>query len=111
MKESALKSAVLDYLRLHADVVAARVFCGSVKAERGGWIVGATPGTADIIACCAGVAVALELKATKGRLRPDQVDFADRWRKAGGVWRLVRTLDDVADGLREARDRVAGGTR
>ena len=104
MKESALKRAVMAYLALHADCVIVRVFCGSVKAERGGWITGATPGTADLLGVCAGVPVAFELKATKGRVRPEQREFAERWQSAGGVYRLVRTLDDVADGLLECRN-------
>ncbi len=108
MKESALSKAVKQYIALHADCVIVRVFCGSVKAERGSWIIGAPNGTADYVGVCAGVPLALELKATKGRVRPEQRAWGERWSACGGVYRVVRTLDDVAEAMMECRDRTRG---
>lgn len=105
MKESALSRAVRDYLALHADCCVFRVFCGAVRAEHGGFIKGAPNGTADYVGTCCGVALALELKSATGRVRPEQRAFGERWQSCGGVYRVVRTLDDVADAMRECRDR------
>jgi len=101
----------MDFLALQPDCVIVRVFCGKVKAEHGGWIHGAPNGTADFVGHCAGVPVALELKAKRGRASGEQVDFAAKWVKAGGCFVLVKTLDDVADALMRCREVARLRTR
>ena len=105
--EGELKRGVMDFLALQADCVIVRVFCGKVKAEHGGWIHGAPNGTADFVGHCAGIPVALELKAKRGKRSEEQAAFADKWEKAGGVCVLVKTLDDVAYALRVCRHKAA----
>lgn len=43
---------------------------------------------------------AIEVKSTKGRLRPVQVNWRDNvWRRRNGIYVLARSLDDAKSGL------------
>ena len=61
--------------------------------------MGVHAGFADLMILCDGRALFLELKAPKGRLRPDQEAFRDAVLAQGFGWALVRSLDDALSAL------------
>lgn len=58
---------------------------------------GSKPGDPDIIACYNGRYVALEAKSPIGVLSPIQKVRRDDIRKAGGIYGLVRKIEDVEE--------------
>lgn len=58
------------------------------------------PGSSDIIAIIAGRFVGIEAKVGRDRQRPNQVAFATAVQRAGGLYILARSVDDVTDALR-----------
>lgn len=56
---------------------------------------GSKPGDPDIVVCFKGRYVALEAKSPVGLLSPIQKARRDEIRKAGGIYEVVRTLDEV----------------
>lgn len=56
---------------------------------------GSKPGDPDIIACYKGRYVAIEAKSPIGVLSPIQKARRDEIRKAGGIYGIVRTIEDV----------------
>lgn len=66
-------------------------------SEAGGrkFRVGMTPGAADLIGCVLGRFVALEVKTDVGRLSEEQIRWADRMRRVGGVVATVRTVSEA----------------
>ena len=61
--------------------------------------MGVHGGFADVMILCDGRVLFLELKAPKGRLRPDQEAFRDAVLAQGFSWALVRSLDDALGAL------------
>ncbi|AZL58314.1 VRR-NUC domain-containing protein [Tabrizicola piscis] len=61
--------------------------------------MGVHAGFADLMVICDGRVLFLELKAPKGRLRPDQEAFRDDVLAQGLGWALVRSLDDALGAL------------
>jgi hypothetical protein len=57
--------------------------------------MGVHPGFADLLVICDGRVLFLEMKAPKGRLRPEQEAFRDAVLAQGFGWALVRSLDDA----------------
>ena len=57
------------------------------------------PAFADLMILCDGRILFLELKAPKGRLRPDQEAFREAVLAQGFGWALVRSLDDALGAL------------
>lgn len=63
--------------------------------------MGLKRGWPDIILCLpGGILGAIELKAEKGRLSPDQIAFRNALEASGGRFSLCRTLDEVEACLR-----------
>ncbi len=56
-------------------------------------------GFADLMVLCGGRVLFLELKAPKGRLRPEQKAFRDAVQAQGFGWALVRSLNDALGAL------------
>lgn len=44
----------------------------------------------------------LEIKNAKGRLRPSQIAFAQKVTNAGGIYRVVRSLEQAQNAVAEA---------
>ena len=61
--------------------------------------MGVLAGFADLLVLCDGRVLFLELKAPKGRLRPDQEGFRDAVLAQGFGWALIRSLDDALGAL------------
>lgn len=64
-------------------------------------------GSGDIIGSCAGRAFAIDGKTGKAVQKPHQIAFERKWTKAGGLYVLARSVDDVAAALRPLIRRVA----
>ena len=56
---------------------------------------GSKPGDPDMIVCFKGRYVALEAKSPTGLLSPIQTARRNEIRDAGGIYEVVRTIDDV----------------
>lgn len=61
--------------------------------------VGQTAGIADIIGCFDGRALAIEAKVGRNKLTDDQQKFRAAWERAGGLFVLAYTVEDVARAL------------
>lgn len=59
----------------------------------------AKAGVADLIGCYRGLAIAIEVKSTKGKLSQAQELFLSRWRQAGGIGIVARSVTDVIEAL------------
>lgn len=103
--EQQLQGAVMRFL---ATALPAASIAFSVPNEgnrsRGalGAMVGAglTPGVSDVIIITGGRPFAIELKATT-KLTDKQLQFAERWQDAGGLWREARSVEEVETFLRD----------
>jgi hypothetical protein len=75
--------------------------------------MGVHPGFAYLLVICDGRVLFLELKAPKGRLRPEQEAFRDAVLAQGFGWALVRSLDDALGTLADHSftTRIAQPTR
>jgi len=110
MKETEIQRAILDYL-MYKGILCWRNQSIPVPIRRGREIVGLrradphTVGQPDIMALVRpknalyGVLVGIEVKGAKGRLSPEQEAWRDKIVKAGGVWILARSIEDVEQGL------------
>lgn len=58
------------------------------------------PGSSDVIAIVRGRFVGIEAKVGKDRQRQNQADFATAVRRAGGIYILARSVDDVLNTLK-----------
>ena len=106
--EADLQRAVVQALRVALPCTAIIHHCanevtepGPRGAKRQAILVGmgVHAGFADLMVMCDGRVLFLELKAPKGRLRPDQEAFRDAVLAQGFGWALVHTLDDALAAL------------
>lgn len=96
--EAAALLEVLRALRNHPAVAwCERQNSGAFRTETGQFVRFGWKGCADVIGQLQdGRFLAVEVKAPKGRLRPEQGAFLDQVRGAGGVAFLARNCADVA---------------
>lgn len=106
--EADLQRAVVQALRIALPRTAILHHCANEVTEVGprgtrrqAILVGmgVHAGFADLIVLCEGRVLFLELKAPKGRLRPEQQAFRDAVLAQGFGWALVRSLDDALGAL------------
>ena len=89
----------------HLQLMQARAHMGQVRIDRDAGRVrilvgmGVHAGFADLMVLCEGRVLFFELKAPKGRLRPEQEAFRDAVQAQGFGWALVRSLDDALGAL------------
>lgn len=62
-------------------------------------------GISDVLICVHGIFVAAELKADCGEATVQQTTFIDNVISAGGIGGVCYTVSDVANLIREARER------
>ena len=96
--ESRVLRACLDYLRLRGHFVF-RVNCGAFKTDRGGYFKSTDiPGVSDIIGIAKdGRGLAVECKSDKGKLSELQKAFGEKYREAGGVFIVARSVEDLQE--------------
>lgn len=106
--EADLQRAVVQTLRIALPRSAIIHHCanevtdpGPRGAKRQAILVGmgVHRGFADLMVIAGGRVLFLELKAPKGRLRPEQEAFRDALLAQGFGWALVRSLDDALGAL------------
>jgi len=109
--------ACLEYLRL-SGIAAWRINTLGSPLVGGGFRPGPSRGIADIIGIAATktyerpsigpvtvrepVPLAIEVKSVTGRQSPAQREFQAAWEESGGLYLLVRSVDDLRAGLRAA---------
>ena len=109
-KESQIQKSILDYLRLK------RIFCfkmnttGIFKKDTGSYIPSQNVGAPDIFAFIpAGKitpdntsycrAYALEVKRPKNTQSLSQIEWQKKFEDAGGIYLIVRSIDDIMNVL------------
>ena len=94
---------IQQLIRLEAhkyDLVLLRNNVGSLEDKTGRWVqFGLCKGSSDLIGWhkTTGKFVAIEVKRPGQKLRPDQKDFIDRVKEAGGIAGVARCPDDLAE--------------
>ena len=120
--EADLQRAVVQALRFALPRTAIIHHCanevteaGPRGAKRQAILVGmgVHAGFADLIVLSEGRVLFFELKAPKGRLRPEQEAFRDAVLAQGFGWALVRSLDDALGALADHgfATRIASSAR
>lgn len=84
---------------------------GIYNAQRGVYMRRSSPykmrGVADILGIWAGVPLAIEVKSERGRASEYQLEFIKRWREAGGIGIIAKSIEDVERGINEYFERRA----
>ena len=96
-KESDIQKSIIDYLRLKKFVVfKANSTQFGVRDGKSFAFTNATKGISDIIACSPkGNFVAIEVKTSKGKATPEQLEFLASVTANGGIAILAHSLDEV----------------
>lgn len=94
MKESDILSQVMVALS-RAGALVHRNNTGALPDITGRWVKFGLKGSADILACLGGRFLAIETKAPKGRLREEQKRYGEAVSHAGGIYAVVRSLNDL----------------
>ena len=101
-KESDIQNAICDYLAMKKTFFWRQNTAPTIQRHADGGFhfraMGkyALKGIPDIIVITdGGYAVFLEVKTTKGRQSPEQLEFARRVKEKGGELYVVRSIDDV----------------
>lgn len=95
--ENAVTKAVRAVCVLRGAMVV-RVQAGSHRVGDH-FVRGAEPGTADLIGCYRGRAIALEVKTAKGKQQPSQIQWERQWTDTGGRYFVVRSGMDTLEAL------------
>lgn len=103
---TALVQACLHWLELH-HVFAWKNNTGAFRTQAGGFVRASFPGCSDILGMLdGGRLLAVECKTGRGELTKGQQAFRKKVERAGGLYVLARSLDDLAHGL-GWRSRIA----
>jgi len=105
--EQGILNSIIEYLSLRKIPFVHIRNTGSIN-HRNGQIFFHKPkfhqrGVSDLIINYLGRAIAIEVKAPKGRLSPEQKEWLDKWQKNGGVSVVARSIDDVENAMSEVR--------
>lgn len=92
--EKNTQAAILQYLNAKR-IFAYRQNSGAFKTERGFYRFCSINGLPDVMAFSQGKAYAIECKDKQGRQSPAQKEFQTNFEKAGGIYVLARSIDDV----------------
>lgn len=103
--EALLKRQILEWARMQPDLFLQTISIGMIPNSRGGWRSNPTAGCSDLLGVCHGRALALELKSKTGRLSDLQRVFLEQWEKAGGIARVIRSLDELIEIVGEIRNK------
>lgn len=90
MKEKEIQSAIIQYLTLK-KILHWRQNSGTFKTVYRMGIVGAP----DIFAVKESKIYGIEVKNEKGKLSDGQILFRQQFEKAGGIYLVARSIDDV----------------
>ena len=93
-EENSIVKAIQTWLALKR-IRAWRVNTGGVPARGGRFKRNVAAGFPDLVCCCCGMFIAIEVKTPTGRQQPSQKLFQQELEAAGGVYLLCRSLADV----------------
>jgi hypothetical protein len=103
MSENDIVQAIIQYIVLLGGV-AIRVNSGTrlIQNSDGGTRIfrGAPKGTADILGALNGIPLAVECKDRHGKTTPEQEQFLQAWREAGGLSCVAKSVDDFQEAYR-----------
>ncbi len=103
MSEALLQQQIRLTLGQRDDVMLFRINVGKFRPLDGHQqrvIQSAPEGTPDLLGVMTpGRAIAIEVKAPKGRQRDAQVAFQKAWEARGGIYVLAKSIEDVYRGL------------
>lgn len=104
MAEHAIQQAIFARLGAVPGLVVWRNNTGAVKDARGQLIRFGVVGSADVLGVAgpSGQFIALEVKAPGGRVSEVQTRWGAAIRACGGVYLVVRSVDEAVNGLRAA---------
>lgn len=54
-------------------------------------------GQADVLGVLDGHAIAIEVKTAKGKLSAGQIEFGEKFRRSGGSYYVIRSLEDLSE--------------
>lgn len=95
MKESDIQKAVIEYLKIK-HIFHYRQNSGAFMTKSGGFMrATSVNGLPDIVAIKDGIYVGLEVKTEKGKQSEAQKHIQNEVTKAGGLYFVVRSVDDV----------------
>ena len=95
ISEKHIQKAILDYLA-YKKIFHYRQNSGAFKTESGGYMrTASVSGLPDIVAIKDGIYIGLEVKTATGRQSEEQREIQDRITAAGGLYLVVRSVDDV----------------
>ena len=98
MSESNIQKAILDYLQYQENLGKlwfVRSGAGAIKTDTGRYFKTGKVGCPDILLCCHGCFIGLEVKTPKGRQSDAQVEAQKIIEACGGKYYVVRSVDDV----------------
>lgn len=105
-REVDIQARILAAVTARADSMFWRNNTGSLPNSSGRFVPFGCPGSSDIIGCYRGRFVGIEVKAESGRQSDQQRRFETRLTRAGGLYVLARSVEDVITALREDAIRV-----
>jgi hypothetical protein len=109
MKESYVQLQILDYLALKGIFHYRNNSGGFIHSNKHFCRFGAL-GSPDVVAVIKGRFVGIEVKTPTGRQSDHQKAFQENLSKAGGIYFLVRSLDEaveaVEDAIKRSRNRI-----
>lgn len=73
---------------------------GALKDAEGRLVRYGLNGSSDVLACIKGRMVGIEAKVGRDRVRENQQRFANALTRAGGVYIVARSVDDVRNALK-----------
>jgi Holliday junction resolvase len=104
MSENDIVQAIIQYITMLGGI-AIRINSGTrlIQNSDGSTRIfrGAPKGTADILGVLNGIPLAIECKDRRGKTTPEQEQFLQEWREAGGLGIVARSIDDVEAALKE----------
>lgn len=92
--EKETQKAAIEYLTIK-NIFHWRNNSGATKTIGGGFMRFGAVGSPDIFAIRDGKIYGLEIKDVKGRLSEGQKIFQEKMNAAGGIYVIVRSIDDV----------------
>lgn len=98
MTHSDLRNAVLIYLAPLGLTWSNN--SGALRDHSGRLVRYGLPGSPDVLACIGGHFIGVECKVGRDRQSDRQQRFAAAMARAGGIYILARSVEDVADRLR-----------
>lgn len=104
ISEAVVKKSITEYLNLQEKMgkcyfVRNNSFAGRLldKLGRMHYVQQGKTGSPDIIALIGGKFVGIEVKSSIGKMSDEQKQAQVQIEKLGGIYRLARSIDDIAD--------------